>query len=125
MKTPRTISWSFAEGRFFDLWMVVHFLTGVTGGLSNVHFELTIPWLVAIGVGMMILWEGLEILAGVRESAENRLIDVFVGVAGIGVALGLAALLTPDAERLAFLIVLGLNVAGGVLGWLASRRRNR
>ncbi len=125
MKMPRLISWSFAEGRLFDLWMVVHFMTGLTGGLSNAHLRLSTATLVLVGAALMILWEVLEWGAGVRESVENRVIDVLVGVAGIGVALQVARLSSDDGDRLAFRIALGATAALSAAGWAAYRRRRR
>ena len=125
MKMPRLISWSFAEGRLFDLWMVVHFMTGLTGGLSNTHLLLSTAPLVLVGAALMILWEVLEWFAGIRESFENRVIDVLVGLAGIATALQIARLVSAEGERLAFRIALGATAALSAAGWAAYRRRRR
>lgn len=125
MKMPRLISWSFAEGRLFDLWMLVHFMAGFTGGLFNTYLALSTATVILVGAGMMILWEVLEWIAGIRESVENRVIDVLVGVAGVGVALQVALRVSADEERLAFRIALGVTAALSAAGWAAYRRRRR
>jgi hypothetical protein len=122
MRVP-TVSTTWKEGRIFDLWMIVHFLGGVTGGFSNVFFSLSARGVYLIGIGMMAVWELVEYAAGIREVAENRLIDVVIGLAGVFVALHLAAWFGTTAEYIAF-VASGLAFGiGGTIGWLAHRRR--
>ncbi len=118
------VSWSFREGRYFDLWMLVHCLGGVTGGFSNVFFGLAARNVYIVGVLLMIAWEILEHVAGIRESPANRFVDVVVGVAGVAGALWVATHLEGSARHLAFAVSAIAFVGGGLLGWLARRRRN-
>lgn len=121
-KTP-AISTTFDEGRYFDLWMLVHFMGGVTGGFSNLLFGLSTRNVFLVGIAIMVAWEIAEQLRGVREKLENRLIDVAIGQ--LGVALALWGTTHLDyAGRVAALVISGLLFAGGsLLGWLAYRRR--
>lgn len=114
---------TFAEGRYFDLWLIVHFLGGVTGGFSNVWFGLSSLAVFLVGTGLMILWEGGEYLAGIRESRENRLLDIVVGLLGVVLALAIAARLGTVGQRVAFLVSGSALAFGSFLGWRAHRRR--
>ena len=98
---PPLVSFSFAEGRFFDLWMVVHFLSGVAGGFSNTFFGLSAPQVFALGFLMMLGWEIGEHAQRVRESLANRALDVVVGLAGTALALVLSRGLSRGWVRVA------------------------
>jgi hypothetical protein len=125
MKRIPAISLSYGEGRYFDLWMLVHGVGGVAGGLSNVFFGLSTTNVYLLGVLLMVAWEILEYATGIRESPVNRVIDVAVGLLGIAGALWLAGLLDTTAERIAFLVSgFGFGL-GGLLGWRARQKRAR
>ena len=119
------ISLTWEEGRVFDRWMVVHFVSGVAGGFSNVLFDLRTRGVYALGLSLLLLWEVGEHFQRVVESWENRLLDLAVGAAGIWVALWCAARLTDGQEVLAFAASLATAVLGSVLGGLASVVRKR
>jgi len=72
---------------------------------------------------MLLAWEVIEYLRGVRESWPNRVIDLLVGVAGIALALLGARFLSPPMAVLAFAVSTVLSLIGGVLGWMAYRAR--
>lgn len=111
------------EGRYFDRWMLVHFLSGVAGGFSNVFFAFRPTTVLLLGLATMVAWELVEIATGVDESWINRVIDVFVGEGGVGLALSLAGILSPRAQWLAFALTWVLAAIGGIQGALAARRR--
>jgi hypothetical protein len=119
----RLISTTWDEGRLFDLWMVVHFFSGLAGGLSNVFFGLGTRGVYALGLSMLVAWEVIEHLRGVGESWENRALDLVVGVAGIAVALWSARFLGRESELLAFGACTLITLGGGALGWRAFRAR--
>lgn len=119
------VSPDWREGRVYDRWMLVHLMSGVAGGFSNVYFGLSVPMVFVVGLCLMILWEGVEVVKGIAESWENRLIDLAFGGVGIGLAVLAAARLDRRAEWWAFAVSLAVFAAGTVLGWLAYRRRAR
>ena len=120
-----SISLTFAEGKYFDLWMVVHLLSGVAGGFSNVFFALAAPWVFALAFLMMVVWEIVEHLNGIRESFSNRVVDVVVGLLGVWLALAAARALEPRAQWVAFGVALFLALVGMGFGVRARRRRFR
>lgn len=125
MKNVPLISLSWDEGRICDLWMTVHFLSGLSGGLSNIWFGFAPPTLYLIALGTMILWELAEYAKGIRETTENRVIDVGIGLAGVYVARAITPLIPPDAAPLAFAASVVLGTVACVFGWRAYRRRTR
>lgn len=123
---PRpTISLTFAEGHYFDLWMLVHFLSGVAGGFSNVFWALSMVALFALAAVLMIVWEIGERAAGVRESWSNVMIDIAVGLAGVLLAVTVAARLSYRGEVVAFVATLGTALLLMSLGALAAKRRRK
>jgi hypothetical protein len=119
------ISLTFAEGHYFDLWMLVHFLSGVAGGFSNVFWSLSFGVLLLVAVAMMIGWEILEFAMGVRESLSNVVLDVFVGMAGVLLAASLATRLSHRGEVVAFVATLSTASVLATLGALAAKRRRK
>lgn len=120
---PVSLSWD--EGRYFDLWMPVHFLSGVAGGLSNAYFELTSGQVLGFAVLLMLLWELFEFAARIRESAFNRLIDIAIGLAGVMLALWITSRITPRGAGIAFAATLTVALMGMVLGSRAAKRRKQ
>jgi uncharacterized membrane protein AbrB (regulator of aidB expression) len=118
------VSGSWKEGRVWDAWMIVHFLSGMVIGFANTFLEL--PWVVLFGIGVfgMILWEIIEIAGNVHEVAENRLLDVALGVLGLFIAseIVLANVSAIEAETLFYGSALLLAIFC-YFGWEAYRKR--
>ena len=117
------VTTSFAEGRYFDLWMLVHFASGAAGGYSNVFWELPIPIVYGLGLFLMSLWEVAEYVAKIRESWVNRILDILVGLLGVALAVGTAPYLLPSSEVLAFAVALAGGLVGLGCGVRARSRR--
>ncbi len=117
------VSTTWREGRLWDLWMVVHFLSGLWAGLANGFIALApLPfWLVTLAA--LAAWEVLEYAAGVREQAENRVIDVAIGLLGAYLGTAFTAAVDARLERSAFGVVTMVAALAGVIGWKAHRRR--
>ena len=105
------------------MWMLVHFASGVAGGLSNVFFGLGTLGVYIMATGMMTLWEVGEYFMGVRESMSNRLLDIGVGLAGVYLAMWIAAPLSHRGRVVAFILSFGSALVLGTLGGIAFRRR--
>lgn len=125
MKKIPDVSADFDEGVYFDLWLVVHFLTGVTGGFVNVFFGLNVITVLIVGCLLMIAWEVGEKMAGIDEAPINRVVDVIIGLAGTALALWIASSLSPTEQRVAFFGTWGLALAGLGLGVRNARKRKR
>jgi hypothetical protein len=103
--------------------MLVHFASGVAGGFSNVFFGLSTLGVYLVATALMALWELGEYLLGVRESWSNRVLDVVVGLAGVQVALWIAAPLSRRGQFVALTTGVALSVTLSIVGWAAFRRR--
>lgn len=123
MPATPPVSRSFAEGRYFDLWMLVHLTSGVAGGFSNVFWELPVPLVYGLSLFLMLVWEAGEYLSRIREEWSNRIIDIVVGMAGVAIAERASRLMLPSQELAAFVVTLGLSLGGMALGVRAYRRR--
>jgi uncharacterized membrane protein YuzA (DUF378 family) len=120
---PR-VSFSWREGRYFDLWMVVHFLSGVVGGLSNVFFGLADVQILGLGLVMMLLWEVGEAVKGIRESAANRVLDVIVGLAGAWAALAFTRITSASVAYVTLALTFVVATTLALLGARARQRRD-
>lgn len=125
MPTRPVFSPDWREGRYFDRWMLVHFMSGIAGGFGNLFFGFTALGALGVAFSVMVVWELGEALLGVREAWSNRIIDIAVGLAGAALALFVAARLTANGQRVAFATTLAVAVASSAAGWVAYRRRTR
>lgn len=120
----RDITFSWEEGRYFDLWMVVHILAGFTLGLLAEVIGFTTFTALLIIIPMLVLWEVGEYMKGVKEHAENQVIDVVVAIVAALVAIEwIGDVVASDTTFALFLfssIMLGVLT---LIGWLAYRRR--
>lgn len=119
------LSPDFGEGKYFDLWMLVHLISGVAGGFSSVFFRLSTLGVFAVAAIVMLLWELGEYVMGVRESWSNRVLDIAVGLVGVGGALWVAAEWTQRSRLVAFWTTFTVAALLGTLGGIAYRRREQ
>ena len=117
------ISKTWREGRIWDLWMIVHFLSGVTVGFANSFLGLSITTLFFITIAGMIVWEIIEIFSGVSEVVENRILDIFFGLTGLFVAVKISQYLFEIQQHAAFYISAVVLSFGCYLGWRAHQKR--
>jgi len=123
MKRVPWISKGWGEGRLGDLWMVVHFLSGVCGGLSNVFLKLSLPVLMLSGLTLMVAWEIGEFAKGVRETKENRLMDLVVGLLGAYAGVSWASAVPTLLAEVSFLTTVLVTLLVCFIGWRAYRKR--
>lgn len=118
------VSTSWREGRVWDAWMFVHFLSGMALGFANSYLGLSTVLLFGISVLGMIIWEIVEIAGNVHEVAENRLLDVAIGLVGLYLSSEfiLHRVSEPYAHTLFYLSLLLLAIFC-YFGWSAYRKR--
>lgn len=117
------VSRSFREGRFFDLWMLVHVVAGFAGASTNVFWGLGVTRVYVIAFVLMVAWEIAEWLVGVRESWENRVLDIVVGLVGASVTLLTLARFSRRVQLVGFVAAMLLLAGLSTAGWVAFRRR--
>jgi hypothetical protein len=117
----RTDIWR--EGIYLDLWSVVHLLSGVATALGLALFRFDALAAITIALLAFISYELWEAMVSIRETPQNRVADVVVGIAAFAPAyLSLVPLLHGIAYAAVFALVLVLDIALSTFGWLASRK---
>lgn len=117
----RTDIWK--EGKWLDLWSVVHVLSGISLGFGFYFLYLGDTFTFLLVLALLILYEVWEIMEKIEEAPTNRFMDVVVGVAGFVPAFYFVApILSYPMLVLVFLFVLVLNIALSVMGWHASQK---
>src|SRR4051812_8275826 len=78
----KSLSSSWHEGKYADLWSFVHFLSGIVGGtgLLLIHVPESYAW--ATAVTLTIVWEIYEWKTGMGEDIQNVLADILLGISG-------------------------------------------
>lgn len=113
------ITWRWEEGRYWDLWMLVHFLSGGILGFAAYLIALSFWPAFLTAVSLMILFELFEKKGiGVDETPENSTLDVVVGIPGfLGFFLAVPALVGPEAVLSVGITITAINVVLAFYGW--------
>ncbi len=117
----RTDIWR--EGKWLDLWSVVHFLSGISVafGIALFGFELLAASVIAFL--LLVAYEMWEAMVQIHETPQNRIMDVVVGMTSFFMvhAIGVPALGTAMFYS-AFAVILMVNVGLAAVGWRASQK---
>jgi len=74
------------EGKYLDLWSIIHFLSGaIIAGLC-VFIGLSFITGLVITLGLVVIWEIFELIKSIKEALVNRFIDIIIGVASFIIA---------------------------------------
>ncbi|MGC9602759.1 MAG: hypothetical protein ABSE76_03435 [Minisyncoccia bacterium] len=117
----RTDIWR--EGKWLDLWSVVHFLSGISIGLGFyvLHVGTVASPLLALTV--LIAYEMWERLMRMEETFANGCMDVIVGMFSFLLTFFmLAPLLSGVLLILAFGLVFMADMVMSIFGWRASQK---
>jgi hypothetical protein len=117
----RTDIWR--EGKWVDLWSVVHTLSGVSLGFGLSVLHLGDVASVLLVLLLLILYEMWERLMQMEETFANGCMDVVCGMAGFLLTFFLLApRLSGAMFFIAFGAVFAVNVVMSVFGWRASQK---
>ncbi|MEK9194522.1 MAG: hypothetical protein AAB884_01800, partial [Patescibacteria group bacterium] len=119
-KFVRTDMWR--EGKWLDLWSVVHFLSGITMGFLPKFFGLDAFPAYAIAFLLLVLYEMFEALAKIEETRTNRFMDVVVGMVSFIPVYHLNFLLPTSESVILGVIFLFASSALSFTGWRASKK---
>jgi hypothetical protein len=111
------------EGKWLDLWSVVHFLSGISMGfvISVLHFDTRGS--IVIACILLIAYELWEAMVKIEETPTNRVMDVVVGmVSFLPTYLLLAPALVAPSFIIVFVCVLTLNIVLSYFGWRESQK---
>lgn len=121
IKLVRTDIWR--EGKWLDLWSVVHMLSGLLVGFFFYYLKVHAIFGILLAVLVFIAYELFEIFAEIYETPTNRFMDVVVGMMGYIPAFFLISpLLAREYVLLTFALLLGVNITMNIIGWRASHK---
>jgi hypothetical protein len=109
------------EGKWLDLWSIVHLLSGMSFGIGMTVFHFGFIATSVIVFLLLTAYEMWEAMVGIEETPQNHFMDVVVGMASFIPTYFLSPAISP-AFFLLFTGVFILNVTLAVLGWLESRK---
>lgn len=117
----RTDLWR--EGKWFDLWSVVHLFSGASMGFIFYFLPFNTTASIVIAFLLLVAYEMWEKIVGIEEAPTNRVMDVVVGMVGfLPIFFLLAPALSQTNRILVFGFLLTVNVVGSVFGWMASQK---
>jgi len=111
------------EGKWLDLWSVVHILSGISIGLGLYFLHLGALASVALTFVSLVAYELWEAMVKIEEAPTNRTMDVVVGMVGFIPAFFLIAPALPTTELVyTFCGIFALNTGLAAIGWHASQK---
>lgn len=117
----RTDMWR--EGKWLDMWSVVHVLSGISIGLGLYFLHLGALASVALTFVSLVAYELWEAMVKIEEAPTNRSMDVVVGMAGFVPTFFLIA---PPLSGPILVVMFGgiffANIALAAIGWRASQK---
>ena len=109
------------EGKWLDLWSVVHLLSGMSFGLALGVLGLGTTASIVIAFLVFVLYETWEAMVRIVETPQNRFMDVVVGMMSFVPTFFFSQGLPTTFFILVFGPTVTVNVVMATLGWLASR----
>lgn len=110
------------EGRYIDLWSLVHTLSGVIGGLIAYYTPFAFWSAFSIATVVFILWEIFERLAIVEEYFTNQITDVLFGQLGFVLAFPASLYITDTTHHYTTIAIFVVALILAAFGWTANSR---
>lgn len=121
IKLIRTDAWR--EGKWLDLWSVVHVFSGLLLGFFFYYLHIRTIFGILLALFLLIAYELFEKFVEIYEAPTNRFMDVVVGMAGyIPAYFLISPFLINEHLILIFTLLLILNSVMSVIGWRASQK---
>ncbi len=79
------INWKYniwKKGKYIDLWSLNHFVGGVLIARILFFFDLSFWPALSITFVVKMVWEIYELIRNIKESIENKVMDVIIGIFG-------------------------------------------
>ncbi len=120
------ISLSWSEGRVFDLWMIVHALSGMILACGIWLLPMPTAFDYPLILVLLILWEIGEMISGIKEEPENLVLDIVSGMVGFWIVYEhiVPEMTHPDIWMLGSVFVLVIAVLN-FFGWKAYKKRGQ
>lgn len=110
------------EGKWIDLWSIVHLLSGASFGLVLGVLNLGTTASIVITFLSFVLYETWEAMVKIIETPQNRFMDVVLGMVSFIPVFLFSQGSPTDVFILAFGFTLTANIVMATLGWLESRK---
>lgn len=110
------------EGKWIDLWSVVHLLSGASFGFALAVFDLGAIASIIIALLVFVLYEMWEAMVKIIETPQNRFMDVVVGMVSFVPTFFFSQGLSPAVFIFVFGFTLTTNIVMATLGWVESRK---
>ncbi len=115
------------NGKYFDLWSVVHFLSGIVFAFILIYFGFKIVESLIIVILAGLLWEIFEFSFKMKEKKMNRMTDILFMVVGFKLFFNFLPRFFEKTYEISFFclfsIVVSIFIIMTFLGWKAYRRR--
>jgi purine-cytosine permease-like protein len=122
-KKIQDVTFTWNEGRYFDLWTLTHIISGIPLALIFLILESERFIAYSISISLFVLWEIFEKLFKIFETIENRLLDI------VSATLGFAFIfeITKNLQRETFVALLTFSfviwIVLCIIGWLDFKKR--
>ena len=116
----RTDIWR--EGKWVDLWSVVHLLSGVSTAFAITWLGFGFAASAVIAFLLFVAYELWEAMVKIHETPQNRSMDVVAGMVSFVPTFFLMQGVPGSSFILMFGLVFTVNVVLATVGWFASRK---
>lgn len=120
------VSWGWSEGRVWDNWMLVHFLSGIVVASVLALAGASASYASIIALVVLTLWEFAEMAVGVQEEVENIVLDIIAGMLGFFIfSEYIRPLVAVEMLGWVTLSLFVITCLGSLLGWRAYAKRKQ
>ena len=118
------VKFRFGHGRYVDLWLLVHVISGILIGIVGLIFNLPLWQILTLSLFLGFIYEVAESINQIVEDVENSLIDII----GMGMGTFLSYLFfdfhfTFTQLALIFLGFAAINLLLTYIGWRSYLKR--
>ncbi len=113
------------EGRYFDLWLINHVLSGIVLGIVLFYFGLSLILSLIVALILFVGWEVAEILLGIKEHTPNMIMDVGCDFAGFAITSYFYFVLLKPFSLTTSLVFFILFIGFNLWGFIAYEKRHR
>ena len=111
------------EGKWLDLWSIVHLFSGASVGFALYFVHFGAPASTTLAFVSFTAYEMWEAMVGIEEFPTNRCMDVVTGmVSFVLIFFFVAPLLSGVQFWEVFGLVFLINIVLAVFGWIASQK---
>jgi len=116
----RTDVWQ--EGKWLDMWSVVHFLSGVTMGFFPKYLGLDPYPAYIVAFLLLVMYEMFEAMVDIEETPQNRVMDVVVGMVSFVPSYHITSMLPLPLSLALCSVFLGSAWALSAVGFSESKK---